>query len=101
MSCRAVRLVDNRVPRLAECDGCRRVLPNGVLASDLDGRIQIKNVHPAIYEGSDPSRFFSLSRFRVLVNQRGYEVAAEFNPWVNWIADGDTACSAAARVTPS
>jgi len=59
--------------------------------SDLNERITIETVHPAIYEGSYPSWFFNLGRFRDFVTRRGYEIAAEFDSWEKWVVDGDLA----------
>lgn len=59
--------------------------------SDLPERITIETVHPSVYEGSYPSWFFNLHRFRRFVDQCGYEVVVEFDSWEHWIVDGDAA----------
>lgn len=59
--------------------------------SDLNDRITIETVHPAIYAGSYPSWFFNLRHFRSFVERYGYETVAEFDSWERWVVDGDDA----------
>lgn len=59
--------------------------------ADLPDRITIETVDPSVYEGSYPSWFFNLGRFRNFVDQCGYEILAEFDSWERWIVDGDPA----------
>lgn len=58
---------------------------------NLPDRITVENVHPSIYEGSYPSWFFNLAKFRQFVEASGYRIIEEFDSWESWKVDGDAA----------
>lgn len=58
---------------------------------DLADRITVQHVHPSVYQGSYPSWFFNLPRFRRFVEVSGYRIVEEFDSWERWNVDGDAA----------
>jgi putative methyltransferase (TIGR04325 family) len=58
---------------------------------DLPDRLTVEHVHPTVYEGSYPSWFFNLAKFRSFVTASGYEIVEEFDSWERFEVDGDAA----------
>jgi putative methyltransferase (TIGR04325 family) len=58
---------------------------------DLPDRITVETVHPSVYEGSYPSWFLNLQKFRIFVKDAGYRIIEEFDSWEKWEVDGDQA----------
>jgi putative methyltransferase (TIGR04325 family) len=54
-------------------------------------RLTVEDVDPLVYDGSYPSWFFNLARFRRFVGISGYTIIEEFDSWESWNVEGDAA----------
>jgi putative methyltransferase (TIGR04325 family) len=58
---------------------------------DLPDRITVEHVDPAVYEGSYPSWFLNLAKFRQFVEASRYRIVEEFDSWERWVVDESAA----------